>query len=142
MPAPIMGQVRTNAVAIISLVVALSSFSYSTWRNERTEHNRTLRQSSFELLTSLGELQQVVYHAHYDHDRDRGNPRTGWVYVQTINDFSAAMPGPVPAAAQQLLAVWRDHWEALGVRDADAELIADAIDRCRSEVLAVLRSLN
>jgi hypothetical protein len=142
MPASITDQLRANAVAIISLTVALSSFSYTTWRNERTEHNRTLRQASFELLTTLGELQQVVYHAHYDRDKDRGNPRTGWVYVQTITDFSAAMPTPVPATAEQLLSVWREHWEALGVRDADAELISDAVERCRAEVLIVLKSLN
>jgi len=89
-------QLRANAVAITSLAVALTSFSYTTWRNERTEHNRTVRQASFQLLTALGEMQQVVFHAHYDHDLARGNPRTGWVYVQTIADFSSAMPEPVP----------------------------------------------
>ena len=142
MPASMMVQLKANAVAIISLIVALSSFSYTTWRNERSEHNRTLRQASFQLLTTLGDLQEVAYHAHYDHDAQRGNPRTGWVYVQTINDFSTALPVPVPATAQALLATWRDHWEALGIRETDAQAIGDAIDRCRAEVLVVLRSLN
>ena len=135
-------QLRNNAVAIISLVVALASFSYVTWRNERTEHNRTVRQASFQLLTSLGEMQQVVYHAHYDHDAVHGNPRTGWVYVQTIADFSASMPAPVPRCAAELLVAWRDHWEALGVRDADAEAISDSIDRCRAAVVAALKALR
>jgi hypothetical protein len=135
-------QLRANAVAIISLTVALTSFSYSTWRNERTEHNRTIRQASFQMLTSLGELQEVVYHAHYDHDANRGNPRTGWVQVQTINDFSAAMPAPMPALAHELLEKWRDHFEALGVHDADAEAISDVIDRCRASVVTALKALN
>jgi hypothetical protein len=135
-------QLRANAVAIISLVVALASFSYATWRNERTEHNRTIRQASFQLLTALGEMQQVVYHAHYDHDAVRGSPRTGWVFVQTIADFSAAMPAPVPHCAAELLATWREHWEALGVRDADAETISDGIDRCRAAVVDALKALN
>jgi hypothetical protein len=135
-------QLRTNAVAIISLVVALASLGYSTWRNERTEHNRTIRQASFQLLTALGEMQQVVYHAHYDHDAVRGNPRTGWVYVQTIADFSAAMPARVARCAAELLVTWRDHWEGLGVRDADAERISDGIDRCRAAVVAELQALN
>lgn len=135
-------QLRANAVAIISLVVALSSFSYSTWRNERSEHNRTIRQASFQLLTALGEMQQVIYHAHYDHDAARGNPRTGWVYVATINDFSATMPEPVRASAARLRDAWRDHWESLGQSDADADAISDALEACRTSVVATLKRLN
>jgi hypothetical protein len=135
-------QLRANAVAIVSLVVALSSFGYTTWRNERSEHNRTVRQASFQLLGALGEMQQVVFHAHYDHDAARGNPRTGWVYVATISDFSATMPAPVPARAQELFAAWRDHWEQLGSSDSDAEAISDAVDRCRAAVVAVVKTLN
>lgn len=135
-------QLRANAVALISLTVALASFSYTTWRNERSEHNRTIRQASFQLLSALGEMQQVVFHAHYDHDAVRGNPRTGWVYVATISDFSTTMPAPVPARAEQLFAAWRDHWERLGSDDADAEAISDAVDRCRAAVVAVVKTLN
>jgi hypothetical protein len=138
----IRSQLRANAVAIISLVVALSSFSYTTWRNERSERNRTIRQASFQLLTSLAEVQQVIYHAHYEHDAIRGSPRTGWVYVGSISDFSSAMPAPVPVCAADLLATWRDHWEALGVHDADADAISNSVDRCRAAVLGVLKSLN
>jgi hypothetical protein len=138
----IRAQLRSNAVALISLTVALASFSYTTWRNERSEHNRTVRQASFQLLSALGEMQQVVYHAHYDHDALRGSPRTGWVHVATISDFSATMPAPVPARAQELLVAWRDHWERLGSDDADAEAISDAVDRCRAAVVAVVRTLN
>ena len=97
--ATIKSQLRNNAIAIISLVVALSSFSYTAWRTERSERNRTTRQAAFQMLVALGEMKQVVYHGHYDHDAVRGNPRTGWVYVETIRDFSSAMPAPVPAKA-------------------------------------------
>lgn len=135
-------QLKSNVVALVSLVVALSSFSYSTWRNERSEHNRTIRQASFQLLTALGEIQQVVYHAHYDHDAARGNPRTGWVYIATINDFSATMPEPVPTRAQALLEAWRDHWEKLGTDDADADAVSDAIEQCRMAVVERLKSIN
>lgn len=135
-------QLRANAVAIVSLTVALASFSYTTWRNERSEHNRTIRQAAFQLLGALGEMQQVVFHAHYDHDTVRGNARTGWVYVATISDFSATMPAPVPARAQDLFSAWRDHWEQLGTSDVDAEAVSDAVDRCRAAVVAVLKTLN
>ena len=135
-------QLKSNTVALVSLVVALSSFSYSTWRNERSEHNRTIRQASFQLLTALGEMQQVVYHAHYDRDVARGNPRTGWVYVATISDFSAAMPEPVPTRAQALRETWRDHWEKLGTDEADADAISDAVERCRAAVVERLKTLD
>ena len=138
----IRSQLKSNTVAIVSLVVALASFSYSTWRNERSEHNRTIRQASFQLLTALGEMQQVIYHAHYDRDDARGNPRTGWVYVATISDFSMTMPEPVPTRAHELLAAWRDHWERLGTDEADADAVSGAVERCRAAVVARLKTLN
>ena len=135
-------QLRMNAIAILSLGIALTSFSYTAWRTERSEANRTNRQASFQLLTSLGQMQEVVYRAHYDHDSQHGNPRSGWVYVQTINDFSATLPDPVRSSAATLLATWRDHWEGLGERDADAEAIDDALMACRSAVVANLKTLH
>jgi hypothetical protein len=53
-------QLRANAVALISLVVALSSLGYNTWRNEQTEENRSVRIAAFEVLKHLGELQLVA----------------------------------------------------------------------------------
>ena len=85
-------QLRRNAVALISLVVAISSLSYNTWRNEATEDNRNLRFAAFEILLKLGELQQVVFHVHFDKDLDKGNPRVGWAYVLTINDLAKVLP--------------------------------------------------
>ncbi len=61
-------QLRNNAVALISLAVALTSLAYNTWRNERTEHNRNVRTATFEILTKLAELERVVFLAQYDHD--------------------------------------------------------------------------
>ena len=46
-------QIRNNLVAIISLVVAISSLSYNTWRNELTEENRNIRFAGFEVINSL-----------------------------------------------------------------------------------------
>jgi len=60
--ATLTGQLRSNAIAIISLIVALSSFSYTAWRTERSERNRTTRQAAFQMLVALGEMKQVVYH--------------------------------------------------------------------------------
>jgi hypothetical protein len=138
----IRSQLRENVIAIISLVVALSSFSYTTWRTERSERNSTTRQAAFQMLIALGEMKQVVYHGHYDHDAVRGNPRTGWVYVETIRDFSSAMPAPVPAKAEVLMQSWKNHWEGIGTRDDDAEAVTDAVDDCRATVVDAIRRLH
>jgi len=135
-------QLRDNGVALLSLVVALSSFSYTAWRTERSEANRTTRQGAFQLLVAIGQLQEVVYRAHYDHDVDRGSPRSGWVYVQTINDFSAALSMSVPSCGPTLLDSWREHWEGLGIRDEDAVTIDDALGTCRGAVVDRLRTLR
>ena len=135
-------QIHNNIIAIISLVVALSSFSYTAWRTERSEHNRTTRQAAFQLLIALGDMKEVVYHGHYDHDAVRGNPRTGWVYVDTIRDFSSAMPAPVPAKAEILMQSWKNHWEGIGTRDEDADTVTDAIDDCRAAVVETIRRLR
>ena len=142
MPATIKSQLRSNAIAIISLIVALSSFSYTAWRTERSEQNRTTRQAAFQMLVALGEMKQIVYHGHYDHDTVRGNPRTGWVYVGTIHDFSSAMPEPVPAKANALMQSWQKHWEGIGKEDADADAVTDAVDECRAAVVDTLRMLR
>ena len=136
-------QLRDNAVALISLVVALGSLTYNTWRNERTEHNRNVRTAAFELLTKLAELERVVFLAHYDRDVAGGNPRTGWTYVLVIADLSTVVPAPVPAQAAELQRVWRGNWEGLGKDDETAvDHIDDAIKKLRETTLGTLRSLR
>jgi hypothetical protein len=136
-------QLRHHLVALVSLAVALAAFSYTAWRMERSETNLTTRQAAFQLLIALGQMQELVYRAHYDHDATRGNPRSGWVYVMTINDFSATMPAPVQARAAALLVAWRNHWEGLmATRDTDADAISDALEDCRSAVVTELRALH
>jgi hypothetical protein len=136
-------QLRDNAVALISLVVALSSLAYNTWRNERTEHNRNVRTAAFELLTKLAELERVVFLAQYDRDVAGGSPRTGWTYVLVIRDLSAVVPAPVPAQAAELQSVWSGNWEGLGKdNEAAVNRIDDAIGKLRGATLGTLRSLR
>ena len=136
-------QLRDNAVALISLAVALGSLGYNTWRNEHTERNRNVRTAAFELLMRLAELKRVVFLAQYDHDQAGGNPRTGWTYVLEIQDLSKLVPAPVPARADQLQQVWSGNWEDLGKKDeAGVNQIDDAIDKLRESTLGTLRSLR
>ena len=136
-------QLQNNAVALISLVVAISSLAYNTWRNERTEHNRNVRTAAFELLMRAEDLERVTFLAQYDRDRSGGNPRTGWTDVQAIHDLSALVPGVVPARAAELQQVWHENWEGLGSKDEIAvERIDEAIGKLREASLGTLRSLH
>jgi hypothetical protein len=136
-------QLRNNAVALISLLVALVSLSYNTWRNERTEHNRNIRAAAFEILTKLAEFERVVFLAHYDRDKANGNPRTGWTYVIVINDLAEVVPGSVQPRAVALRDGWRANWEDLGNGDdRSLEHIDRGITELREATLQALRSLR
>ncbi len=136
-------QLRRNAVALISLVVAITSLSYNTWRNEASEHNRNQRLVSIEVLRNLGELQQVVFHLHYDQDVDMMiNPRTGWAIVLTVNDLAMVLDAPLPDTAENLRSVWDDNWDKLGHRDESVQEIIAALEATRDEVHALLHNLD
>lgn len=139
----LINQLQRNTVAIISLVVALTSLGYNTWRNEQTENNRNQRFASFMLLSKLNELQQLVFHRRYDPElADKGNPRTGWTYILTIKDLSQVLPPPLPAKAENLSVTWSVHWENIESDQTSTENILAELDEMRNETLTLLKSLN
>jgi hypothetical protein len=135
-------QLRRHSVALISFVVAIASFAYGAWRSEQTESNENVRDSAFQMLVYIGELQMVVFHNHYDRDAERGSPRTGWAYVLTLNDLAQLQPAPLPERAATLKQVWAARWDALGRDDAAVEEINAAIDSTRAATIEVLRTLR
>ena len=136
-------QVRRNLVALISLVVAITSLTYNTWRNEKSEENRTQRLVAIEVLLKLGELQQLVYHNHYDGDvEERGNPRTGWTLVLTTRDISQILDGPLPDTAEALRTSWDENWQDLPDSTAAKDAIEMEIETMRSATLAMLEDLD
>ena len=138
-----LNQIQRNSVALISLVIAVTSLSYNTWRNELTESNRNQRLAAFEILLKLNELQQVVFHHRFDKDvKDKGNPRTGWTYVLTIQDFSLILQQPVIDSAKQLVDVWGQQWETFAINERSYELITLNIDIVRKNTLGALKSLD
>jgi hypothetical protein len=136
-------QIRNNAVALTSLLIALTSLGYNTWRNERTEHNRNIRAACFEILTKLADFERVVFLAHYDRDQASGNPRTGWTYIIVVNDLAQVVPGTVQPRAVALRDTWRVNWEDLG-RESDTAIdrIDNDITALRTAALDTLRSLR
>jgi len=136
-------QLQRHSVALISIFIAVSSLSYNTWRNERTEYNRNQRLASFEVLLKLGELQELVYHNHYDRDAtDKGNPRTGWALVLTIQDLAQILEAPLPDSAAKLAATWGEHWSRLGDERESADAIVDGIELVRIDTKNLLRNLD
>lgn len=134
--------IKQNSLAIVSLVVALSALGYNTWRNELTETNRNIRAAGFEVFVHLSNLQRITYLAHYDKDRQGGNPRSGWTEVLVIKDFCNLMPAPLPASSQQLFIAWRDNWADLEADEISVAIIDNSINDMRKEVLNSLQKLK
>ena len=143
-------QFGRHSVAIISLLVALTALGYNTWRNEKSEHNRNLRQASFEVLLKLGELRELVYHLEYDRAVvETGAERSGWVTVFVIRDLASVLEKPVPEAAESLFDAWAEHWDGLAARMESGEPdrsskrnIEAEIDRLRDITLEMLQGLE
>ena len=155
-------QLRRNAVALISLAVAVTSLGYNTWRNEHSERNRNLRFASFELLLKLGELEDLVFSNYFDCNAElRGSIRTGWTIVRTIDDLAHVLDEDgMPQNVAQLDTVWEESsphidFESAGqcralrgddqtraVLEKRVFAIRDAIDVVRADARAVLYDLE
>jgi hypothetical protein len=142
-PTRIIEQLRRNFVALISLVVAVTSLAYNTWRNEASEYNRNQRLLSIEVLRNVGDLQEVVFHNTWDMDfEDKGNPRTGWVHVLAIRDLAQLLDGDVAASAGALHAAWETEWDQLQPNGGGYGDVIAALEAVRSDTHALLRDLN
>ena len=136
-------QVRRNAVALISLAIAITSLGYNTWRNEASEYNRTQRAVALEVLMKLGELQQLTWHHHYDRDfDDKGNLRTGWTLVLVIRDISQILDEPLPGTATALYAAWDESADELASSEAAKDRVIAAIEGLRTDALELLYELD
>jgi hypothetical protein len=151
-------QIHNNAVALISLFIAVSSLAYNTWRNETTEEQRNIRHASFRVLENLGELQQVVdmryYYLPFEESTDReGDLRIrGFGNAAMINDLMMLMPAPAPDAGETLHREWNEYFgalddiEAAGSHTAAAQeaerLLTIAIRDARQAVLEGLKKLD
>ena len=135
-------QLRRNSLALISLVVALGALGYNTWRNELTEHNRTIRFAGFEMLLHVSELRRISYIAHYDRNSVQGNPRSGWVKVMVIRDLGTMMPPAPRSSAEALYRTWNQEWQGLGSNDTSIKAIDNALDVVRTGILQTLEELE
>ena len=136
-------QVRRNLVAIISLVVAISSLGYNTWRNEASEGNRNIRVGGMEIIGELAGLQQVMFFARFSPEDSRGDARTGWTHVLAVQDYAAVMPSGVMDAAAELTVVWQANSANLaGDGGRPYEIVDAEIESVKAATLTALAALN
>ncbi|MFK7794365.1 MAG: hypothetical protein AB8B89_03360 [Gammaproteobacteria bacterium] len=139
----IIEQLRTNAVAIISLIVALSGLGYNTWRNESTESNKNIREAGFFMMQELTELQEVVLYARFDSDDERGDIKSGWSHVLAVKDISYAMPEPVQQDAIALSLAWQQNAHGLeSDHDGSYQIIDQAIDLVKKQIITAINELE
>lgn len=100
--------------AVVSLVFAVTGFSYNAWRLEQSEENNIVRDASFQVLTELAEFEQVIYFNHYDGDSIAGSPRLGWVKLGLVNDLSMLIGEDVSMEAATLKTNWAENWPQVG----------------------------
>lgn len=140
-------QLRGNAVAIISLVVAISSLTYNSYRNELSEENRNIRFAAFTVLKELGELQVLVDRSHYGSMPDPTDWYAGFGQAGMVRDLCGVMPGPAPEAGIALFEVWQANVDDLFSEDrsrsgAAGTAVSAEIIAAREAVLSVLKSLE
>jgi hypothetical protein len=135
--------VRRNAVALISLCVALTGMAYNTWRNQTTEAHRNVREASFKLLEQSGELQQVMQRRYYGGDHSQMNWIEGWGTVTLIRDMAPLVSPAVEARAEAVFRTWKERATELETGEGDsAQHIETAIDDLNSEIRKELVALH
>jgi len=128
--------------SVFSMVVALVGFTYNAWRMEITEDNNNVRTASFEVLTLLSEIEQVIYIAHYDKNMQQGNPRIVWVKVGLIVDLSALISSRVEKNARELKSLWRENWQQVKDSESATQKMVAEIDKVRNSIKLELENLR
>lgn len=95
------------------------------------------------MLLHIGELQRITYLAHFDKDKQAGNPRKGWAEVLVLRDLAKLMPTAEPIGSEELFDAWNQNWGGLGGEDDIAVAAIDnAINELRKDVVRTLESLD
>ena len=135
-------QLKTNTVALISLVTALSGLSYNSWRDHQNAVNDNMRNAAFEVLGDLAELQTIVNYAHFEKDQERGNPIEGWKHVVMIRDLSRLLKPDATKAGEELYLNWQQNWDHISTDKQIEANISSQITHTRQTVLDTVDSLK
>jgi hypothetical protein len=133
---------QANLLAIISLLIALASLSYNTWRNDVTEQNRNQRAAGFALLQELAALQLLVDHLTYSEDHQKGDTITGWTRVVFIGDLAHLTAPKVEDGARNLRTQWSAEVGRLEASEEANKTMSRSIEALRQETLHALSALR
>ena len=128
--------------SVLSMIFAVIGFSYNTWRMQVTEENNNIRTASFEVLSRLSEMEQLIYTAHYDKNTIDGSPRKIWVKVGLIVDLSGLISPQVEKEAESLKSLWRASWQNVREDEETTQQLVVKIDLVRKNIKQVLKSLQ
>jgi hypothetical protein len=128
--------------AVVSLVFAVTGFSYNAWRLEQSEENNIVRDASFQVLTELAEFEQVIYINHYDGDSIAGSPRLGWVKIGLVNDLSMLIGENVSIESATLKNNWAENWPQVSDDMAVVDSLVVDIDDVRLAIQKRLAEMN
>ncbi len=143
-PETVKDQLQKNAIALISLVIAISALAYNSWRNELSEENRNIRAAGFEIIKESAKLQFVIDRTTYLTAGSNNNydAINGWATVNLILSLSELMPSSVNDTAQSLRQQWQTHWKDLETSEEANNEISKANRLMLQEVRNSLRNLH
>ncbi|MFZ2974158.1 hypothetical protein [Ferribacterium limneticum] len=133
---------QANLLAIISVLIAVASLSYNTWRNDVSELNRNQRAAGFAVLQELAKLQLLVDHLTYDDKRQRGDTIEGWTRIVFIGDLASLTSPKVDAGAKSLRQQWESEVGRLESSEAANAAISRSVESLRLETLRTLSDLR
>ena len=134
--------VRYQIMVMLSFLFGVLGFIYNNWRYEHNEQNNNVRTASFQMIHELALLEQNIYANHYDHNKDKGNPRDGWVKIGLIDDLALFVSPECKVASHALKNSWQKHWTKIqSDRNATNSLIM-RIEKVRKSTRSVLIELH
>lgn len=134
--------IQRNLLAIISLLLALASLSYNTWRNESTEQNRNQRAAGFAVLHELAALQLLTDHITYGEERGHGDTIAGWTRVIFISDLAHLTSPALEAKAKALEREWTEQVGALPDSAKANKAVSAHIKAAREQAMKSIEALK
>lgn len=133
---------QANLLSVISVLIAIASLSYNSWRNDVSEQNRNRRAAGFAVLQELAALQLLVDHLTYDGQQQRGDTIEGWTRVVFIGDLASLTSRQVDAGAKTLRQQWGSEVGRLESSEAANAAISRSVESLRLETLRTLSELR
>ena len=139
-------QIRANAVALISLTVAITSLAYNTWRNELTEDNRNVRTAGFQLMEDISSLQAILLKSRYqtaeENAVDDDSYYEAWSHALSIKDLSFNMPADVQQACVALFETWEGRASTYTTSDVAYNELDRNFDATKEIILKAIMELD